>query len=177
MPCHPNGSCVARIKTQEVAQTVPQFIKREKIKIKKIEKLRSLEATRMDCRSLKGEATNGVYSFSPIRTGGSATKTPEWAVAIVQEVCGANGRPIPTIIWLRNRRGSWTEGRRQTYPSNGTVIVSVGTDGLEKQVLLHELTHHIHNSGLHDRRFYTILRGLLIRYDCYTQEYKKFEGE
>jgi hypothetical protein len=36
MPCHPNGSCVARINTQEEAQIVPQFIKREKIKNKKI---------------------------------------------------------------------------------------------------------------------------------------------
>jgi hypothetical protein len=35
MPCHPKGSFVARINTQEEAQTVPQFIKEENIKIKR----------------------------------------------------------------------------------------------------------------------------------------------
>jgi hypothetical protein len=105
-------------------------------------------------------------------------EAPEWVMEIVQEVCVANNREIPNIIWREKRRGSnWTSGGHKRYPKNGTITVSVGKDGLEKQVLLHELTHRITKSGLHDGRFYTILRDLLLKYDCWTQEYKKWEGE
>lgn len=54
--------------------------------------------------------------------------------------------------------------------------MSVGRDNLEKQVLLHELSHHLDREGGHGSTFYIILKSLLVKYDCLTEEYKKREN-
>jgi hypothetical protein len=55
----------------------------------------------------------------------------------------------------------------------GIIRVSVGRDNQEKQVLLHELSHHLDTDGGHGSKFYSILKTLLIKYDCLTEEYKQ----
>jgi hypothetical protein len=103
--------------------------------------------------------------------------TPEWAVEIVKVECALHNRPVPKLKWGKKRaNGFGTVGQYKRY-ENGTIRVSVGRDNQEKQVLLHELSHHLITEGGHGRTFYLMLRGLLLKYDCLTEEYKKVENK
>jgi hypothetical protein len=101
---------------------------------------------------------------------------PEWALEIVKVECALHNRPEPKLRWVKKRANGFYSGGRYTRYKDGTIRVSVGRDNHEKQVLLHELSHHF-NSGVHGKDFYLTLRGLLLKYDCLTEEYIRFENE
>ena len=104
-------------------------------------------------------------------------EAPIWATEIVKEVYLENNREVPKITWRMKKRGSiGTIGKYKKYNNKGEITISVGKDNLEKQVLLHELSHHLDKDGGHGRQFYSILKELLVKYDCLTEDYIKGEN-
>jgi hypothetical protein len=99
--------------------------------------------------------------------------TPQWALEIVKEVCAEYHREVPKIKWGKRRANGFESSGRYIRYKEGTIQVSVGRDNHEKQVLLHELSHHVNTNGGHGSSFYIILKRLLVKYDCLTEEYKK----
>jgi len=64
---------------------------------------------------------------------------PEWAAALVVEVCAAAGRPGPAVRWRRARRAN---SSGVTRPDLGQITVTAGTDPIDQRLtLLHELAH------------------------------------
>lgn len=88
---------------------------------------------------------------------------PDWADALVAQVCAAAGVPAPRLTW-RRRAGAHSTGvaRRQA----GTISVRAGEDPLDQRLtLLHELAHWLSPAPArrrgsrvrhHDRAFYRI---------------------
>jgi hypothetical protein len=106
-----------------------------------------------------------------------ALPTPDWALEIVNEVCAEYSREVPNIRFTRIRaNGFGTSGGYKRW-KNGFIRVSVGRDNLEKQIFLHELSHHLDRNGGHGSTFYVIFKSLLVKYDCLTDEYRKREYE
>jgi hypothetical protein len=101
---------------------------------------------------------------------------PRWATEIVKEVCLENKCEVAKLIWRMKKGGGFsTIGYYKKY-KEGLITISVGRDNLEKQVLLHELSHHLDKEGGHGRQFYSILKELLVKYDCLTEDYIKREN-
>lgn len=64
---------------------------------------------------------------------------PEWAAALVGEVCAAAGRPEPVVRWRRARRSNSSGVAR---PDLRQITVTAGTDPIDQRLtLLHELAH------------------------------------
>jgi hypothetical protein len=89
---------------------------------------------------------------------------PDWAFQIVKVECALNKREIPEIKWRKKRANGFATGGRYTRYNEKKAIrrVSIGRDNHEKQVLLHELSHHLDKNGGHGSSCYLILRDLLI---------------
>jgi hypothetical protein len=102
---------------------------------------------------------------------------PEWALEIVEAECALSNREEPKLRWIKKRANGFVTVGKYTRYQNGVIRVSVGRDNQEKQVLLHELSHHLITEGIHGRTFYLMLRGLLLKYDCLTEDYKKRENK
>jgi hypothetical protein len=100
-------------------------------------------------------------------------EAPKWALEIVKEVCLEHNREIPEVKWGKRRANGFATGGGYKRYKKGIIRVSVGRDNQEKQVLLHELSHHLDTDGGHGSKFYSILKTLLIKYDCLTEEYKQ----
>lgn len=71
---------------------------------------------------------------------------PEWAVALVIEVCAEYKRRTPDVLQWYNTSHPNTSGR--ALYSGKKIHISAGTDEWEHRiVLLHELAHHILAKG------------------------------
>lgn len=102
---------------------------------------------------------------------------PEWADQIISEACALKGRRVPKVKWLR-RSSQYSSGVTFYRKHKGFRIrVGLGTDELDgKQVLCHELAHYLGKPKWHhNKRFWLILKELLIHFDLYLDEYKSRE--
>ena len=91
---------------------------------------------------------------------------PEWAAALVSEVCAAAGRPEPTVRW---RKAARPNSSGITRPALGQITVTAGTDPLDQRLtLLHELAHWLapraprrrRRTAHHGLTFYGVAFGL-----------------
>lgn len=111
-------------------------------------------------------------------------KEPTWATELFLQVCKDEGRSKkPKINWgySKARRGS----SGNYNPWRKTIRVLSGYEGHDhKQVFLHEICHWLtqprgwkkrRRKSWHGKRFYTKLNELLIRYDCFNEQYQKRE--
>jgi hypothetical protein len=99
---------------------------------------------------------------------------PDWAVKIVEEVCAEHNRSIPGLKFRQGRISPLSSG--SMYRKSNRIVVTFGTAGSDHtQVLLHELAHYLNPKGGHGKEFYIILKELLVKYDCLTDEYKERE--
>ena len=107
---------------------------------------------------------------------------PQWASAMVHEVCAAAGVAVPLVRW-RNARRPGSSG--VTRRSEGSVTVTAGTDPIDQRLtLLHELAHWLgpvprRRRGRvqhHDARFYEIAFDLYRRYDIPDADVLVHEG-
>lgn len=98
---------------------------------------------------------------------------PDWASDLLLKVLDIEGRSkLPKVQW-RKSRSNWTTGRYYRYSKR--VVVSIGTDGHEKQVLIHELSHWLTRGRGHHKRFWIKCFDLLKKLDLLTEEYKQRE--
>lgn len=64
---------------------------------------------------------------------------PEWAAALVVDVCAAADRPEPAVRWRRALRAN---SSGVTRPDLGQITVTAGADPIDQRLtLLHELAH------------------------------------
>jgi hypothetical protein len=96
-------------------------------------------------------------------------EAPDWARALVADVCAATSRPEPRLAW-RSRRHATSSG--VTRRSEGAISLVAGGDPLDQRLtLLHELAHWIapmprrrrRRTPHHDAAFYAIAFGLYQR--------------
>ncbi len=87
---------------------------------------------------------------------------PDWAVALVAEVCTAAGVAEPSLRW---RRAARVASSGVTRWSAGTVAVTSGSDPVDQRLtLLHELAHWVaprarrsrRRVAHHDAAFYSV---------------------
>jgi hypothetical protein len=98
--------------------------------------------------------------------------TPQWASDMVREVCHEYERDLPELVCRQSRIIAETSGS-MTRTQN-RIVVTFGTQGHDhRQVLLHELAHYLNRKGGHGQEFYTILKRLLVQYNCLTEEYRE----
>ena len=101
---------------------------------------------------------------------------PLWSVSIIEEVCKEYKRALPRTRWIQRERKS---SSGVYYPHNKTMVLCLGRDGYDHlQIFLHELSHHLVSRRRkvgHNKKFWVTLKALLIRYDCYTEEFVKRE--
>jgi hypothetical protein len=101
--------------------------------------------------------------------------TPAWALEIVAEVCAEHNRSVPELTFRQSRKIPLSTG--SMYRTRKRIVVTFGTGGHDhRQVLLHELTHYLNPKGGHGKEFYLLLKSLLVKYDCLTEEYIKRES-
>jgi predicted SprT family Zn-dependent metalloprotease len=97
---------------------------------------------------------------------------PDWAVKMVKEVCAVNDLEMPGLTFRQSRKIPLSTG--SMWPKSKRIVVTFGTAGHDhQQVLLHELAHYLNTKGGHGKEFYIILKNLLVKYDCLTDEYKE----
>jgi hypothetical protein len=97
---------------------------------------------------------------------------PIWDSEIVSQVCLEHNRSIPEIICRQSRKIPDTSGSMSR--TKNRIVVTFGTRGHDhRQTLLHELAHYLNPKGWHGKEFYLILKSLLVKYDCLTEEYKQ----
>lgn len=102
--------------------------------------------------------------------------TPAWVLEIAKEVCESHNQPVPGIRIRQGRKYPLSTG--STYLKSKRIVVTFGTAGSDHtQVLLHELAHLLNQKGGHGKEFFIILKDLLVKYDCLTEEYKKRESK
>ena len=103
-------------------------------------------------------------------------ETPQWALQIVKDVCAKHNQSIPELSIRQSRKNPETSG--SMWRTRNRIVLTLGTRGHDhQQVLLHELAHFLNPKGGHGKEFYTILKGLLVKYDCLTEEYKKRQSK
>jgi hypothetical protein len=114
-----------------------------------------------------------------------------WAVELLSQVCKDEGRSKkPKVHWINS--GHQFSGGNYN-PRKNLIRIRMGQMGNDhKQVFLHEIAHwltrprgsmrkvffwgeKIKRKNWHGKRFYKKLNELLIRYDCFTDEYKARE--
>lgn len=118
---------------------------------------------------------------------------PSWADSIIVEVSREYKKKIPRVKWIQRNRPStsgYTTNRSRTVKYRGLrwtirnkkdrdIVMCLGTKEAEhKQVLLHELAHWVtpRQKG-HTKKFWLVLKDLLVKYNCLTDEYVKREIE
>lgn len=107
---------------------------------------------------------------------------PDWARALVADVCRAAAVPPPLLRWRRAARAAASGVTRQAA---GTVAVTAGTDELDQRLtLLHELAHWLGPKrrrrrgrvAHHDLDFYNVAFGLYLRHGIPAAEALEREG-
>jgi hypothetical protein len=88
---------------------------------------------------------------------------PEWAQALIEEVCTDYGRRPPKVQWWE-RKDWYSSG--VTYKSEGRIHVTAGTSVVDARiVLLHELAHWIARPNWHhNRRYWELAWAMYQRY-------------
>ncbi len=100
---------------------------------------------------------------------------PEWATELIEKIMAYKKRSQrPKVKWIRRNRRS-TSGICYFK----SITICLGNDESEwKQILLHELAHWLgRRKWHHNKKFWLLLKDLLIYCDVYTEEYKKREFE
>ena len=100
---------------------------------------------------------------------------PDWATELIFKACELKGRKIPKVKWIKRNRFS-TRGvtyHEPRFHKGFNITVGLGTDEVGgKQVLLHELTHYLGRPKWHhNKRFWLLLRELLIYFELHTDKY------
>jgi predicted SprT family Zn-dependent metalloprotease len=101
---------------------------------------------------------------------------PEWATSLIEKVLAYKKRSRkPKVRWVQRNRQS-TSG---VCYLNNKITICLGKDEWQwKPILLHELSHWLGRKRWHhNKKFWLLLRELLIEFDCYTPEYLKKEFE
>ncbi len=97
-------------------------------------------------------------------------EAPDWARALVVQVCADADAPLPRLSWRRRDRPTSSGVTRR---SAGSVSVVAGNDlGDQRLTLLHELAHWLGpmprrrrgRAPHHDARFYRLAFGLYLRH-------------